>query len=399
MTAERDLANTRFTLIQSMADLLSSAAAVAYAMGAIETPRGGVSLTDLAARPTHVLVRTPDGARLSADPWTVDPEALSDETFPRVSRGKEKHMKIGVIGAGAVGSACLLSVVMRGCAREIVVLDRDRKRASAVATDLQYGASLSSVVDVRDGDYSDLAGAALVMITAGVNEKTGGATDRNDSTGRLRLLDMNVGVYRQIVPQLIRAVPEAVVLVVTDPPDPLADFVRTFGCKHVLSSGTFLDSLRFRFHLARRLKVDPVSVEAHVLGEHGTSEVFLWSSARVAGVPVFDALQHTDGSRAELQRRVEHEVRYANIAIIEGNQASQFGIGMVSARIAEAVLRDERAVIPIGSYNPEYGVTLSMPSVLGRAGVVQILEPDMSAEERQALQRSAETLRNAVART
>ncbi len=308
-------------------------------------------------------------------------------------------MKIGVIGAGAVGSACLLSVVMRGCAREIVVLDRDRKRARAVATDLQYGASLSPVVDVCDGDYADLSGAALVMITAGVNEKTGGATDRNDSTGRLRLLDMNVGVYRQIVPQLIRAAPEAVVLVVTDPPDPLADFVRTFGLKHVLSSGTFLDSLRFRFHLARHLKVDPVSVEAHVLGEHGTSEVSLWSSARVAGVPVFDALQHTDGSRAELQRSVEHEVRYANIAIIEGNQASQFGIGIVSARIAEAVLRDERAVIPIGSYNPKYGVTLSMPSVLGRAGVVQILEPDMSAEERQALQRSAETLRNAVART
>ena len=308
-------------------------------------------------------------------------------------------MKIGVIGAGAVGSACLLSVVMRGCAREIVVLDRDRKRASAVATDLQYGASLSPVVDVRDGDYADLTGAALVIITAGVNEKTGGATNRNDSTGRLRLLDTNIGVYRQIVPQLMRAVPEAVVLVVTDPPDPLADFVRTFGLKHVLSSGTFLDSLRFRFHLARHLKVAPVSVEAHVLGEHGTSEVFLWSSARVAGVPVFDALQHTDGSRAELQRSVEHEVRYANIAIIEGNQASQFGIGMASARIAEAVLRDERAVMPIGSYNPKYGVTLSMPSVLGRAGVVQILEPDMSAEERQALQRSAETLRNAVART
>src|SRR6476620_750818 len=134
---------------------------------------------------------------------------------------------------------------------------------------------LSSTTKVTDGDYSDLAGAALVMITAGVNEKTGGATDRNDSTGRLRLLDMNVGVYRQIVPQLMRVVPDAVVLVVTDPPDPLAAFVRTFGCKHVLSSGTFLDSLRFRCHLARHLQVDPVSVEAHVLGEHGTSEVFL----------------------------------------------------------------------------------------------------------------------------
>jgi L-lactate dehydrogenase len=306
-------------------------------------------------------------------------------------------MKIGVIGAGAVGTACLLSVVMRGVAREIVVVNRDRKRATGVATDLQYGASLSPVVDIRDGDYSDLAGAALVMITAGVNERGGGATERNDPTGRLRLLEMNVGVYKQILPHLFQAAPDTVVLVLTDPPDPLADFVRMFGFERALSSGTYLDSLRFRFHLARRLKVNPASVEAQVLGEHGTSEVFLWSSARLGGVPVFNALQPMDCSPAELQQSIEHEVRYANITIIEGNQASQYGIGMVAARIAEVVLRDERAVIPIGSYNPKYGVTLSMPSVLGRAGVAKILEPGMSEEERQALHRSAETLRKAVA--
>src|SRR5258705_7948243 len=196
-------------------------------------------------------------------------------------------MKMGVIGAGAVGSACLLSLVTRGRAREIVVLNRNRKRARAVATDLQYGTSLSPVVDIHDGDYSDLAGAAVVMITAGANEKSGGAIDRNDPAGRLRLLDVNVEVYRQILPQLFEVTPEAVILVLTDPPDPLADFVRTFGFKHVLSSGTFLDSLRFRFHLARRLGVNPASVEAQVLGEHGTSEVFLWSSARVAGESPF----------------------------------------------------------------------------------------------------------------
>jgi L-lactate dehydrogenase len=307
-------------------------------------------------------------------------------------------MKIGVIGAGAVGSACLLSIVMRGCAREIVVLNRNRKRAIAVATDMQYGATLSSAVDIRDGDYPDLAGAALVMITAGVNEKTGGATDRSDPTGRLKLLDQNVDVYRQILPQLLRVAPEAVVLVVTDPPDPLADLVRMFGFEQVLSSGTFLDSLRFRFHLARQLNVNPNYVDAQILGEHGTSQVFLWSSASLAGVPLSDALQRTDRSREELQRSIEHDVRYANIAIIEGNQASQFGIGIVSARIAEMVLRDERAVIPIGSYNTDYGVTISLPSIVGRKGVVQILEPQMSGEERQALARSADTLRNAVSR-
>jgi len=307
-------------------------------------------------------------------------------------------MKVGVIGAGAVGSACLLSLVMRGCAREIVVLNRNRKRARAVATDLEYGASLSSAVDIHDGAYSDLAGAAVVMITAGANEKSGGATDRNDPAGRLRLLDMNVEVYRQILPEIFAVAPEAVIFVLTDPPDPLADFVRTFGFKHVLSSGTFLDSLRFRFHLARRLGVDPAYVEAQVLGEHGTSEVFLWSSARVAGVPIFDALQHTGNRREEFRRSIEQEVRYANITIIEGNQASQFGIGMASARVAEMILRDERAVIPIGTYNLKYGVTLSMPSVLGWSGVAQVLEPDMSEEEREALQHSADTLRDAVAK-
>jgi L-lactate dehydrogenase len=313
--------------------------------------------------------------------------------------------KIGVIGAGAVGSAALLSLVARGSAREIVVLNRNRKRASAVATDLRYGAALSPVVDIHDGDYADLRGASVVMIAAGANEKAGGATDRNDPTGRLRLLDTNVGVYRDILPQLLEVAPDAVIVILTDPPDPLADFVRSFGFERVLSSGTFLDSLRFRFHLARRLDVAPASVNAAVLGEHGTSEVFIWSSARVAGVPVLAALQQMnrrsdiEQSAAELRASIEREVRYANITIIEGNQASQFGIGMVAARIAEMVLRDERAVIPIGSYNPRYGVTLSVPTVVGRQGAVQVLEPDISEEERQGLQRSAETLRNAVART
>jgi len=309
-----------------------------------------------------------------------------------------ESMKVGVVGAGAVGSACLMSLVLRGSAREIVLVDRTRKRALAVATDLRYGAALSPPVDIRDGDYRDLAGSAVVMVTAGVNEKAGGATDRSDPRGRLKLLDTNVGIYKDILPAIFQAASDAVILVLSDPPDPLADFVRSFGFKRVLSSGTFLDSLRFRFHLAQRLNVEPTSVDAQVLGEHGTSEVLLWSSARIAGVPVLQALRDSGQSGEELRSSIEREVRYANITIIEGNQASQFGIGMASARIAEAVLRDERIVIPIGSYHPNYGVTLSMPSVLGREGVVQILEPDLAETERQALQRSAETIKSAVAR-
>jgi len=307
------------------------------------------------------------------------------------------RQKIGVIGVGAVGSASLLSTVLRGDAREIVVVNRDPKRARGVVADMQYGAALSAAVDLRAGDYSDLDGATLVMIAAGTNEKAGGATDRSDPTGRLRLLQSNARVYQEILPRLASAAPHAVILVLTDPPDPLADLVRTFGFAHVLSSGTWLDSLRFRFHLARHLNVDAASVQANVLGEHGTSQTFVWSSASISGVPVLETLKLSREGRETFRRQVEHDVRFANIDIIEGNQASQFGIGMVAARIAQAVLRDERVVVPIGSYNDDYGVTFSMPSVLGQTGVVQILEPSMSTDERGALRLSADRLRKALA--
>ncbi len=308
-------------------------------------------------------------------------------------------MKIGIIGTGAVGTACAFATVMRGCASELVLLDRDRKRALGVVTDLQYGAVLSPAVTLIEGDYPELTGADLVMITAGINERAGGATDRRDPSGRLRLLDANATVYRDIVPRLLKAAPEAMILVVTDPPDPLADLARQLGGHdRVLSTGTFLDSLRFQFHLAKRLEVSPATVEAMVIGEHGTSEVFLWSGARVGGMPVDQAIASQSGDLAAVRQAVEQEVRYANITIIEGIGASQLGIGMVSARIAEIVVRDERAVVPIGVFNPKFGITLSMPGILGRNGVSRILEPAMSEEELQGLQRSADTLEAASKR-
>ncbi len=306
-------------------------------------------------------------------------------------------MKIGIIGTGAVGAACTLSTIMRGCAREIVLLDKMHSRAKAVATDMRYGLPLSLTVGVRDGDYQDLAGAALVMITAGVNEKTGGATDRSDPLGRLRLLGTNTKVYEEIVPQVVKYAPEAVILVVTDPPDPLADIVRRIaGHDRVVSTGTYLDTLRFRVHLSRKLDVSATSIDAFVVGEHGTSQVFLWSSARVCGAPFCELLEQCDASPDTFYAEVEKEVRYANITIIEGNNASQYGIGMTCARIAEIMLRDENAVVPIGSYNKEYGVTLSLPSILGRHGVSRILEPLMSDDERTALRHSAEKIKSAL---
>jgi L-lactate dehydrogenase len=309
-------------------------------------------------------------------------------------------MKIGIIGAGAVGAACAMATIMRDCASELVIVNRGRDRAKGIATDMSYGAPLSSTTKVTDGDYSDLAGAALVMVTVGVNEKSGGATDRSDPLGRLRLLDKNAEVYRQVIPLVSAAARDAVLLVVTDPPDPLAHLTRELaGHDHVLSTGTLLDSLRFRVHLGRKLKVAPMGIEAQVLGEHGTSQIFHWSGARVGGVPISDALEQ--GGRQcnnGFRTTIENEVRYANITIIEGIGASQYGIGMVCARIAEIVLRNERAVVPIGAYNSKLGVTLSLPSVVGRKGCLQLLDPPLSNDERIGLEKCTETLRKAQER-
>ena len=308
-------------------------------------------------------------------------------------------MKVGIVGVGQVGRACALALVARGCARRIMLVDRTRARAEAVATDIRYGLPLLPRAEISAGDYDDLAGSALVMITAGVNEKTGGATDRSDPQGRLRLLDKNADIYRELVPRTVRSAPQAVILVVTDPPDPLADIARACARhERVLSSGTFLDSLRFRVHLAQYFKVDPAQVEAQVVGDHGPAQVFLWSTARIAGVPVKKLVEERHESFADLRASLERDVRYANITIIEGNDASQYGIGIVSARIAEIVIRDERAVIPIGSFNQKFGVTLSLPSVVGQHGAIEILDPEMSNEELMALERSAGILKQALAR-
>jgi L-lactate dehydrogenase len=307
-------------------------------------------------------------------------------------------MKLGIIGTGNVGCACAMAAVIRGSARDIVLVNRTRKTAEAVATDMRYGVPLGAKVNIVDGDYDALAGSGVVMITSGVNEKTGGANDRNDPQGRLKLLDKNAAIYRDIVPRIVCVAPEAVLLTVTDPPDPLADIAREAGAKRVMSAGTYLDSQRFRVHLGKHFNVDPAHVEAQVIGDHGTSQVFLWSQATVGGVPVKALLKARGEKLDDLRTQLEKDVRYANIAIIEGHDASQYGIGIVSARIAEMILRNERAVIPVGSFQEKFGVTLSLPSVVGAKGVEQVFEPEMSDEERAGLNKSADALKTALAR-
>jgi len=307
-------------------------------------------------------------------------------------------VKIGIVGMGAVGAATAMALLSRARISELVLVNRNRARAQGIATDMRYGAPLSGPVSITAGGYGDLTGAAAVIVAAGVNEKAGGATDRSDPTGRLRLLGANAGIYREIVPRIVAAAPQAAIVVATDPPDPLVDIARRLaGHERVIGTGTYLDSLRFRVHLAQRLGVSAASAEAYVVGEHGTSSVFLWSLVNIGGRSIEKMVAEREIAFTEFREALEHDVRYANISIIEGIGASQYGIGLVAARLGEAIAADERVVLPVGSHIARLGVALSLPSVIGHGGVREVLTPDMSDEEMRALERSAEKLRDALA--
>ena len=219
------------------------------------------------------------------------------------------------IGADAVGMACITAILGRGAAHEIVVLDSNEQRVRGVVTDMQYGTPLCPPVRLIVGDYPDLAGADLILVAVGINEMAGGAMDRNDPKGRLRLLGTNARIIADIVPKIVAAAGDATIMVITNPPEPLTELARrSAGHDRVMSSGTYIDTLRFRFYIARQLGVHPDQVDAQVVGEHGNSRVLLWSSARVAGAAVLDMIPADDVEA--FKAKVESQVRNANITII-----------------------------------------------------------------------------------
>lgn len=295
-------------------------------------------------------------------------------------------MKIVIIGVGAVGTSIAIAAAIRNIIREIVLIDTDTDRIRGISADMAYGLPLISSSIVRAGTYDDIEGAALVIIAAGINEKAGGATDRSDPLGRLRLLGTNAAIFADIVPKITTVAPLVPIMIATNPPEPLAEIARAL-VRHdmVLSTSTALDTMRFRVQLARRFGVRSNDVNAYVVGEHGTSSVFLWSSARIGGRLVQDLLRERNSSTAAFQREIEDEVRFANIDIIQGIGASQFGIGMISARLAEMILRDEKAVVAVGSHSAAFGATISLPSIVGRGGVSDTIWPSLSEQEESDL--------------
>lgn len=308
-------------------------------------------------------------------------------------------MKIGIVGAGLVGSTAAYALILRGVGRQIVLVDKAEDRAKAEADDLLHAVPFSHPIDVIAGEYSDLAGASLVILAAGVSQAPG--------ESRLDLIGRNFKVLDQVVPAVLEHAPDAVLLVATNPVDVLthltADMAIEAGCDHcrVLGSGTTLDTARFRSLLGRALGVDSRHVHAYVIGEHGDTEVLTWSQVTVGGMPLDDFCLRNDRPLGpDMRQSIEARVRGAAYSIIEGKGATYYGIGSALARISQAVLNDERAILtvcaPTASTGAELDVTISLPRLIGSEGVLNTFPPPLDDKESDALSTSMELIRESI---
>jgi L-lactate dehydrogenase len=309
-------------------------------------------------------------------------------------------MKIGIIGSGAVGATAGYAMVMRGIGREIVLVDLNKARAQAEADDILHAVPFAHPLHVRAGDYPDLDGAAVVIITAGVAQRPGET--------RLQLLERNAAVFRNVVPSILQYAPGAVLVVATNPVDILthltARYAAGFGVPshRVIGSGTTLDTARFRTLLGRHLGVDPQHVHAYVLGEHGDSEVLAWSEVSIGGIPLegfcFD--QGRELTEA-VKREIDEQVRNAAYRIIKGKGATYYGIGSALARIVHVILNDQRSLLTVCTPVKEVvgvpDVTVALPNLLGGSGVLATCLFELCDEEYTGLRASAQIVRDAIA--
>lgn len=305
-------------------------------------------------------------------------------------------MKVGIVGSGFVGSVAAYSMVLQGVCSDLVLVDIDHRLADAHAQDILHATPFSHPVRIAAGDYEDLKGANIVVIAAGVAQRPGET--------RLQLLDRNAQVFADVIPKVCRHAPDAILLIATNPVDimtQVATEISRLPPERVIGSGTILDTARFRALLAGHLGISPQSVHAYVLGEHGDSEVLCWSGARVGGTDIFAfAEQIGRPINEEIRLTIDDSVRRAAYKIIEGKGATYFGIGAGLSRLAKAILQDEQAMLTVSILNEQVEgvqkVALSLPRIVGREGVVVTLKAELNEEERKALQRSAEILKQVV---
>lgn len=305
-------------------------------------------------------------------------------------------MKVGIVGAGMVGSCAAYAMALRGTASELVLVDLLPAYARAQAEDILHATPFANPVRVFAGDYDMLEGSALIVLACGVGQRPGET--------RLQLLERNTEVFRNVVPALLKHAPDAILVVASNPVDVMTQIVaRLSGLApgRVVGSGTILDTARFRALIGDYFEVSSHSVHAYVLGEHGDSEVLVWSSAKVGGIPLADfAAQANRSLTEELKNTIDARVRRAAYTIIEGKGATYFGIGGGLARIAQAVRDDERTVLTLSMPTATRGgrpdISFSLPRIVGKEGVLTTLEPSLSYEEQQLLDKSAAILREAA---
>jgi L-lactate dehydrogenase len=304
-------------------------------------------------------------------------------------------MKVGIVGAGMVGSASAFALVMRGTASRIVLVDIDEKRARAEAEDIAHAVPFVGQTRVEAGTYAALDGADVVILACGVGQKPGET--------RLQLLGRNAEVFRSVVGEVMRVCPEAILLVASNPVDIMGQITQRLSglpAERVIGSGTILDTARFRWLLGRHLGIAPRSVHAYVLGEHGDSEVLAWSNARAGSVSVESfAAQMGRPLTDAVRERIDAGVRRAAYTIIEGKGATWYGIGAGLARVVSAIRSDEQAVLTVSVVSDVLGVeevACSVPRVVGAGGVSAELVPELSAQETEGLRASAAMLKETV---
>lgn len=305
-----------------------------------------------------------------------------------------ENRTVAIVGAGSVGASIAYAVMIRGSARHIRLYDLNTAKVQAEVLDLAHGSQFTGAADIAGGDdLAQIDGADVVVITAGAKQDPGQT--------RLDLAATNAGILRSLMPQLIERAPNAVFLLVTNPCDVLTTAAQKLSglpAHQVFSSGTVLDTARLRWLLAQQAGVARQSVHAHIVGEHGDTEFPLWSAATIGVTPLLD--WEVDGRKAftrEILDDIAEQVRTAAYQVIQGKGATNYAIGLSTARIIEAILNDEHAVLPVSTVLQGYmsidGVALSVPSVVSSTGAEPVRTTPFSEEESELLASSAAELR------
>jgi len=303
--------------------------------------------------------------------------------------------KAAIVGCGFVGSASAFALMQSGLFSELVLIDVDKSRAEGEALDISHGLPFSKPMQIYAGTYEDISDAAVIIVTAGAGQKPGET--------RLDLVKKNVAIFKTIIPEIAKYNKNGILLIVANPVDILTYAAKTlsgFPSNRVFGSGTVLDSARLKYLLGEHLGVDSRSIHAFIIGEHGDSEIAAWSSANVSGVPLHKFCEMRGHyNHVKAMREISDNVKNSAYEIIEKKKATYYGIAMSVKRICEAIVRDEKSVLPISSVQTGEeinGVALSMPAIVGKHGVEGLVPIELNDKEKAALKKSADTLKAVI---